>query len=163
MATEKRIHTKPLRELEEMYRRFGDDIARPFMRSMWEHIPEGMKGYFPAIDVFEKGDDLVFKAELPGIKYEDIGVSISDDTLVIKGEKQADESIKEEDYYRSEIAYGSFNRTVALPFSVDTKNVEAVYEDGVLYVTLKNASAAKSQKIEVKVKQEKPKSKTSAT
>lgn len=158
MSTERRVHRRerapmrPLRELEDMYRRFEDDVARPFLRNMWERIPEGVKGWAPAVDVFEKGDDLVVKVELPGLKYEDIDVSVSEDTLVVKGEKEPDSGIREEDYYRSEIAYGSFYRSVPLPFSIDTKNIEAVYEAGVLHVTLKNAKGAKSQRVEIRVK-----------
>jgi HSP20 family protein len=158
MSTERRVHRReraPLRpflELEDMYRRFEDNIARPFLHSMWERIPEGVKAWAPSVDIFEKDDDLVVKVELPGLKYEDIDVSVSEDILVVKGEKEPDSGVKEENYYRSEIAYGNFYRSVPLPFSIDTKNIEAVYEGGVLYVTLKNALGAKSQKVEVRVK-----------
>lgn len=142
----------PLRELEEMRRRFEDDIARPFLRNVWDRMPEGVKRWVPSVDVFGKGDDLLVKVELPGMKYKDIDVSVSENTLVIKGEKQTESSVKNEDYYRSEIAYGSFYRSIALPYGIETGSIEAVYEDGVLHVTLKKALGAKPQKVEVKVK-----------
>jgi HSP20 family protein len=135
-----------------MRRRFEDDIVRPFMHAVWERIPEEVKGWAPSIDIFEKGDNVVVKAELPGMKQEDIDVSISDDTLPIKGERKPESGTKDEDYYRSEIDYGSFYRSVALPSSVDTKNIEAVYEDGVLRVTLQRASGAKPKKVSVMIK-----------
>ena len=147
-----RIPLRPPRELEEMRRRFEDDIARPFIRAIWEHIPEEVKGWAPSIDVFEKGDNFVAKVELPGMKQEDVDVSVSDDTVTIKGERKPESGIKDEDYDRSEIAYGSFYRSVVLPSSVDTKNIEAVYEDGVLRVTLQRASGAKPKRVTVQVK-----------
>ena len=143
---------RPLRELDEMRRRLEDDIARPFLRHIWDRIPEEVKRWAPSVDVFDKDDDFVVKVELPGMKYEDIDLSISEDTLVIKGEKNPEAGIKDGDYHRSEIAYGSFYRSIVLPSTMDTENIEAVYEDGVLRITLKRASGAKPQKIEVKGK-----------
>ena len=143
---------RPIRELEEMRRRFEEDIIRPVMRAVWERIPEEVKGWSPSVDFFEKGDNFEVKVELPGMKQEDIDVSVSNDTLMIKGERRPESSVKEEDYYRSEIAYGSFYRSIALPSSVDTKNIEAVYEDGILRVTLQRAAGAKSKKVNVQVK-----------
>ena len=147
-----RVPLRPPREWEEMRRRFEDDIARPLIRAIWEHIPEEVKGWSPSIDVFEKGDNFVVKVELPGMKQEDIDVSVSEDTLTIQGERKQESSIKDEDYYRSEIAYGSFHRGIALPSSVDAKNIEAVYEDGILRVTLQRAAGAKPKRINVQVK-----------
>ena len=145
-------HFRPSPELEEMRRRFEEDIIRPVMRSIWERIPEEQKGWAPPVDVIEKSDNFVIKVELPGIKHEDIDVSLSDDTVTIKGERKPESDIKDEDYDRSEIAYGSFYRSIALPSSVDTKSIEAVYKDGVLRVTLQKASGAKPKKSTVQVK-----------
>ena len=147
-----RVPFRVPREFEEMRRRFEDEVARPFIRAVWEHVPEEVKGWSPSIDVFEKGDTFVVKVELPSMKQEDIDVSVSEDTLTIQGERKQESSIKNEDYYRSEIAYGSFNRSIALPSSVDAKNVEAVYEDGILRVTLQRAAGAKPKKVNVQVK-----------
>jgi HSP20 family protein len=122
------------------------------MHAVWERIPEEVKGWSPSIDVFEKGDNFEVKVELPGMKQEDVDVSVSDDTLTIKGERMPESRVKEDDYYRSEIAYGSFYRSIALPSSVDTKNIEAVYEDGILRVTLQRAAGAKPKKVNVQVK-----------
>lgn len=158
MSADKQTHRRehaplrPLRELDEMRRRLEDDIARPFLRNIWDRIPEEVKRWAPSMDVWEKDDDFVVKVELPGMKYEDIDVSVSEDTLVVKGEKHPEAGIKDGDYHRSEIAYGSFYRSIVLPSSIDTEKIEAVYEDGVLRVTLKRASGAKPQKIEVRVK-----------
>ncbi len=90
---------RPFRELEEMERRFGDLFGRPFLPAVWRRIPMVEMVWAPAIEVFEKEDKFVVKAELPGMKEEDIDVSVVGDTLTIKGERKAESEVKEEDYY----------------------------------------------------------------
>jgi HSP20 family protein len=143
---------RPYRELEEMERRFEDIFGRPFLPAVWRRIPMVEMGWAPAIEVFEKADKFVVKAELPGMKEEDIDVSAVGDILTIKGERKAESEVKEEDYYCCERSYGSFSRSIALPSSVDAKKIEASYEDGVLEVTLPKAPEVKAKKIAVTAK-----------
>jgi HSP20 family protein len=117
------------------------------------------RGWAPAIEVFEKEDKFVVKAELPGMKEEDIDVSVVGDTLTIKGERKAESEVKEEDYYCCERSYGSFSRSIALPSSVDAKKIEASYEDGVLEVSLPKAPGVKPRKISVSAKKKEKASK----
>lgn len=142
---------RPSQELEEMGRRFEDDFIRPIVRAVWDRIPREVKGWSPSIDIFERNDNFEVKVELPDVKQEDIDLSLSDDTLTIKGEKSPENNVKDEDYYHSEIVYGSFYRSIGLPASVDTKNIEAVYEDGILRITLRRAPEAKSKKVNIRV------------
>ena len=143
---------RPVRELEEMRRRFEDEFVRPVMHAVWERIPEEVKGWSPSVDIFEKGDSLEVRVELPGMKQADVDVSVSEDTLTVKGERMPESGVKDADYFRNEIAYGSFFRSIALPSKVDTKNIEAVYEDGILRVTLQRAAGARPKKVNVQVK-----------
>ena len=106
----------------------------------------------PAVDVFEKEDKFVVKAELPGIKEEDIHVSVVGDTLSIRGEKKTETEVKEEDYYRSERSYGSFCRSIPLPSNVDANKIEASFEDGVLEVALPKSTKVKPKRIAVSAK-----------
>jgi HSP20 family protein len=106
----------------------------------------------PAVDVFEKEDKFVVKAELPGMKEEDIHVSVVGDTLSIKGEKKTETEVKEEDYYRSERSYGSFYRSIPLPSNVDADKIKASFEDGVLEVALPKSAKVKPKKIAVSAK-----------
>jgi HSP20 family protein len=138
---------RPFRELEEWDRRF-DDL---FGRSLWRP-PLEERGWMPAVDVFEKEDKFVVKAELPGIKENDIHVSVIGDTLSIKGEKKTETEVKEEDYYRSERSYGSFYRSIPLPSNVDAGRIEASFEDGVLEVALPKSAKVKPKKIAVSAK-----------
>lgn len=141
---------RPLREIEDIERRLEELFERPW--PPWGRAAEEEKGWMPALDVFEKEDKLVVKAELPGMKEEDIEVSVSGDTLNIKGEKKSESEVKEENYYRSERSYGSFFRSVPIPSTVDAKKIEANYEDGVLEVTLPKIATEKPKKVAVKAK-----------
>jgi HSP20 family protein len=143
---------RPMRDLEEMRRRFDEDIVRPVMHAVWERIPEEVKTWSPAIEVFEKGENVIIKVDLPGMKQEDIDVSVTEDTLTIKGDRKRETGVRAEDYDRGEISYGSFFRSVTLPSSVDTRSIEAVYEDGILRITLQRAAGAKPRKVTVQVK-----------
>jgi HSP20 family protein len=109
-------------------------------------------GWAPAIDVFEKDDKFVVKAELPGMKEEDINVSVVGDTLTIKGERKAESEAKEKDYYYCERSYGSFSRSLALPSNVDAQKIEANYEDGVLEISLPKIPEVKPKKVSVSAK-----------
>lgn len=93
-------------------------------------------GYMPRMDVFEKDNTLFLKTELPGLKKEDVQVQIEDGNLVIKGETKAETEIKEAAYYRMERSFGSFYRTLPLPFEVTPDQVQATLTDGVLEVVI---------------------------
>ena len=138
-----------------MERRFEETFGRPFLPTVWRRLPLEERGWAPAIEVFEKEDKFVVKAELPGMEEKDIDVSVVGDTLTIKGERKAESEVKEEDYYCCERSYGSFFRSIAIPSNVDTKKIEASYENGVLEVSLPKAPEVKPKKISVSVKKEK--------
>jgi HSP20 family protein len=143
---------KPARELDELERHFEDLFGRSFLPTAWGRLPMEQRGWTPAIEVFEKEDRFLVKAELPGMKEEDIDVSAVGDTLTIKGERKTESEVKEEDYYCCERSYGSFFRSIALPSHVDAEKIEASYEDGILEVSLPKISEVKPKKISVSAK-----------
>jgi len=153
------IPWRPFSELEEVERRFEDILGRPFLPTVWRRIPAVEMGWAPAIEVFEKEDKFVVKAELPGMKEEDIDISVVGDTLTIKGERKAESEVKEEDYYCCERSYGSFSRSISVPSNVDTGKIEASYDDGVLEVSLPKAPEVKPKKISVSAKKKEKSSK----
>lgn len=138
---------RPFRDLEEWERRFDDLLGRPLRR-----LPVDERGWMPAVDVFEKDDKFVVKAELPGIKENDIDVSVVGDTLYIRGEKKTETEVKDEDYYRCERSYGTFYRSIPIPSNVDANKIEASFDDGILEVTLPKSVKAKPKKIAVSAK-----------
>jgi len=143
---------RPMRELEEVERRFEDIFGRSFLPTAWGRLPMEQRGWTPAIEVFEKEDRFLVKAELPGMKEEDIDISAVGDTLTMKGERKVESEVKEEDYYCCERSYGSFFRSIALPSHVDAQKIEASYEDGVLEVSLPKIPEVKPKKISVSAK-----------
>ena len=147
------IPWSPHRELEEMDRRFDEVFGRSLLPLIWRRLPLEQMNWAPALDAFEKDDKLVVKAEVPGMKEDDIHVSVEGDTLTIRGEKKSESEVNDEDYYRCERSYGSFFRSVALPSTVDTSKIEADYEDGVLEVTLPKKPEVKPKKVAVKKKE----------
>jgi HSP20 family protein len=142
--------------LEEWERQFEDVFGRPLLPSLWWRTPEE-RAWVPVVDVFEKEDKFVVKAELPGMKEEDIDVSVVGDTLTIKGEKKTETEVKEEDYYRCERSYGSFFRSIPLPATVEADKIEASYGDGVLEVSLPKAAKIKPKKVAVSAKKKQSK------
>jgi HSP20 family protein len=104
----------------------------------------------PAVDVFEKDGSIHVRAEVPGIDQKDINVEVSDDGLVISGEKKEEKEVKEEHYYRSERSYGKFTRRVPLPRTADTKNATAKFKDGILEIDMPLTNGGGPRKIEIK-------------
>lgn len=90
----------------------------------------------PSVDIFEEGNDLVLKAELPGIKKEDLKVTISENMITVSGEKRYEEKIEKKDYQWSECSYGSFTRSFRLPDNVNSEEAKAEFHDGVLKVRI---------------------------
>jgi HSP20 family protein len=126
--------------------------ARPWWPERWSRTEE-MEVKPPIVDVFEEKDDIVVKAELPGIEKDNIQVNLTDHTLTIKGEKKKEEEVKEENYYRAERSYGSFLRTLDLPRDVRADQVKASFKNGILEVRMPKTEEAKAKEI-IKVKVE---------
>jgi len=140
----------PFREIsslqKEMDRLFGQYLGR--MRGAEE---EGLAAaWAPAVDIYETEDKVVLKAELPGLKKEDIDIQVRENTLTLKGEKKFEKEVKEENYHRVERTYGSFQRSFTLPNTVKQEGIEATFKDGILEVSLPKAEEAKAKKVTIK-------------
>ncbi|MGH7941050.1 MAG: Hsp20/alpha crystallin family protein [Limisphaerales bacterium] len=141
-----RVSTWPtLRRLTDL----RDEIDR-FFESPLARTSEFL-GWTPAFDVYEEKDNYVVKAELPGMKKEDINVSIQGGDLVISGERKSETKEGAGEVYRSERYFGKFHRAVSLPATVSAKDVRAEYKDGILTIMLPKSEEAKPREIEVRV------------
>jgi HSP20 family protein len=105
----------------------------------------------PRVDVAETKEKILVRAELPGVKQEDIQISIMDDTLTLKGERKRESEVEEDHYHRIERSYGTFQRSMVLPTVVDPNLVKATYRDGVLEIQLPKKEEAKPMEIKVEV------------
>ena len=130
---------------QEMERFWHRPFSFPFAPlTAFSQLPTKVGMTFaPRMDVFEKDNTLVFKAELPGLKKEDVQVEISNGNLVITGESKAEKEVKEDAYYRLERSFGSFYRSVPLPFDVTPEQITATLTDGVLQVQITKPVEAK--------------------
>jgi len=105
----------------------------------------------PPVDIYENGDSVVLKAELPGINPDDVEIRVEDNTLYLKGERKFEKDVKEQNYHRVERSYGTFTRSFSLPNSVDADKVVANYKDGVLTLTMPKKEEAKPKTIKINV------------
>ena len=140
------------RRFQEMERRFEDFVRRPFpLLPSW--MPrlnmQEMEEVSPSVDIFIEGDDVVVKAELPGMKKEDIDVNLTEDTITISGEKEKEEKVEKKDYHRFERSYGYFTRSFSLPAEVQTEKASAKFKGGVLEMRIPKTEEAKKKEKQV--------------
>jgi HSP20 family protein len=140
---------------QEMDRLFDDFRSRMGLPSLFAWEPRwpsvSTRLHMGALDVYEKGNTVIVKAELPGMTKDDVEVLLSDNTLTVRGEKRVKEEVKAEDYYRRERSFGSVSRTVTLPSEVKADAVKATFKDGVLEIRLPKTEEAKRKATKVNV------------
>jgi HSP20 family protein len=123
------------------------------LNSAFGNIKEGesaaASGFTPAVDVYEDAEKVVLKLEVPGVEEKDLDVSVEKNTLTVKGERKFEGEEKKENFHRIERRYGSFYRAFTLPSTVDTENVGASYNAGVLKLELKKKPEAQPKQIKV--------------
>lgn len=122
---------------------------RPVLPVDWKKFGWGEMKTVPAIEMVEKDNKYVVKAELPGIKEDDIEITVKDGYMTVKGEKKYENDVKEEDYYYRETSYGTFHRTLSLPADVVESKIEANYDDGILEIVLPKTTGVKPKKVAV--------------
>lgn len=154
------VRWEPFRDLVSTQDRFNRLFNDTFSHVFGEGGEAGIQTWSPAVDILETGQNLVLKAELPGVDPKDIEVRVEDGTLYLKGQRKFEKDTKEENYHRIERSYGSFTRSFALPRSVNPDQVQANYKDGVLTLTLPKREEAKPKTIKVQVSNEESKSAT---
>jgi HSP20 family protein len=137
----------PFKNLAEIDR----ELAHWFTRRPFAAPANGGQ-WLPDVDIAEEKDRMVIKADLPGMKQEDITVEVTDGVLSIKGERKHEAETKEGKTYRLERSYGSFLRSFTLPADVDAAKVNAAYKNGVLEISLPKIAEAKAKQIKVEVK-----------
>lgn len=128
------------------------EMDRLFDQFWGSETPSSAYGvWVPSLDIADKGDALVVKAEIPGVEPKDLTVSVDENVLTLSGEKRYEKDEKDEKHYRMERAMGAFTRSVQLPLPVDATNVTAVFKHGLLTVRLPKTRAVKGAAIPVRV------------
>ncbi len=140
---------------EEMERMFGGMFPRGRMRPFewewptWPEMTAFVEGKMPKMDIIERDDEVLVRAELAGVDKKDIDVSVSDNTVTVKGSTREESKEEKGDYFRSEITRGSFSRTATLPCDVDGSKAKASFKDGILELTLPKFEGSKRRTIKV--------------
>ena len=145
------VRFDPFREMATMQDRinriFGDAYTRRFDDDVMQRGE-----WAPPVDIFENANqEIVLRAELPGVAKEDIDLRVENNTLTLKGERKRETEVKQEQYHRVERSYGTFSRSFSLPSRIDTEKVRADFKDGVLTITLPVREEAKPRQISVAV------------
>ena len=145
---------EPFRSMHRMM----DDMERAFfgggsfLPSRWSHQSRALSSeWMPQIESFQKGDQFVVRADLPGLKKEDVNVEVTDDQITIEGERRDEHTEEREGYYSSERSYGKFCRTIPLPLGALADSAKATFNNGVLEVTLNTPphEVSRGRKIEI--------------
>ena len=145
------VRWEPLRDLMGSPR----DFERLFREGFQPFMGDGelsTRTWAPPVDIFENADNIVLKAELPGVDPKDVEIRVEDNTLCLKGERKFEREVKEENYHRVERSYGSFARSFSLPNSIDADKVVADYKDGLLTLTMPKREEAKPKTIKIEIK-----------
>jgi HSP20 family protein len=134
-------------EVDRMFEEFGMGRA---LSPWWRASERGGSLWAPAIDVVQKDDQLVIKADIPGLKKDDLSIEVTDDAITIQGERKSDREEERGGVYRSERSYGSFCRVIPLPEGAITEQAKASFRDGVLEITVPAPpSTTKGRKLEI--------------
>ena len=134
---------------QRMERLFDEVVGRGLWRSAEERPLRG--AWVPAINILEKDDVMVISADLPGLRPEDVEVTVDQGALTIRGERQLEEAQEGETYHRVERLYGMFERTFTLPNSIDVEKIEARFANGEMVLTLPKREEAKPRSVKIKV------------
>ncbi len=152
---QKSAPSRMLSPFEEFDRMFENAFSRGWMRpSLWGmgNMPElgkAFEGRVPNVDVIDRDNEILVRAELPGVDKDNIEVTLSDNAVTIKGSTRKEEKEEKGDFYRCEISSGSFSRTVGLPARVDSEHSKAVFKDGVLELKLAKTEKASRRSIKI--------------
>jgi HSP20 family protein len=141
---------RPLGPVEEMEHLLEHLWRRPFMAPSWLgrlKLPELMGEVSPSVDIYEEGNSVVVKAEVPGVKREDLDLVLTEDTISISGHKKSEEAVHRHDFHRVERSFGSFTRRLRLPATVVPDKAKATFKDGVLEVVVPKADTGREANV----------------
>ncbi len=156
VKTEPTRALSPFGDLQGRFERMERIFEDIFGRQSGFHMPSlrpwaAAEEVSPSVDIFEDGNDVVVKAELPGMKKENLAVNFTDGDLIISGEKKQEEKVEKKDYYRMERSYGAFTRGFRLPADVQGDKAKATFKDGILEIRVPKTEEAKKKEKKIPI------------
>ena len=143
------VRWSPWREMNTLQNRLNHLFSDSFFQPSQSDDDMSLGTWHPVVDMYDEDDRIVIKAELPGMEKKDIAVDVKDRVLTISGERNYDNEVKEEKYYRRERAYGKFQRAFSLPADVDSDKIKADFKDGLLKVEVPKPEKQKPKEITI--------------
>jgi HSP20 family protein len=143
------IRWNPLNEMVSLRERLNRLFDDSFFPTDWNKDDVAMAIWSPAIDMLEKNDHLVIKAELPGIEKKDISLDLKEGVLTLKGERKHENEVQDGNFYRREMSYGKFQRSFRLPADVDPEKITAELENGLLTIEVPKPEQSRPKQITV--------------
>ncbi len=148
------VKWEPFREMAGLHGRLNRIFPDSFLGRVGSLLEDStvVRNWAPVVDIYETEDEVVLKAELPGMEKKDIHLEVRDHTLTLSGERKHEKEVKEENFHRVERSYGKFYRSFSLPSTVNGGEIKASMKDGVLEVNLPKVEKAKLKAIEIESK-----------
>ena len=143
------VRWNPYGEMTAMRNRINRMFNEPYWLSSRMDDDTGIGMWNPAVDLYEKDDYFVIKAELPGVDKKDISIDLKDRVLTLSGERSYENEVKEENYYRKERSYGKFQRAFTLPADVDSDKIKAEFKDGLLQIEVPKPEQQKPKQVTI--------------
>ena len=143
------VRWNPLGEMTTMQNRINRMFNAPYWPAGRMDYKTGMGMWNPAVDLYEKDDHFVIKAELPGVDKKDIAIDLKDRVLTLSGERSYENEVKEDSYYRRERSYGKFQRAFTLPADVDSDKIKAEFKDGLLQIEVPKPEEQKPKQVTI--------------
>jgi len=141
----------PFRDVAVLQDRINRIFDESFTRTADMDDDISMSAWKPTVDIYETDEAIILKAELPGIRKEDVSVEVKDNTLTLRGERAEDKDIKEESYFRKERCFGTFSRTFNLQHRVQPDKIKAKFKDGILEIEIPKPEEEKPKQVKVDV------------
>jgi HSP20 family protein len=145
----------PLSEFSSLQERFNQLLGQPggLFRNMGTSMdqPLAFGNFAPPVDIYEDDHQVTIQAELPGVEEKDLNITVENNVLTITGERKLENEENKENFHRIERSYGRFTRSFTLPSTLDTENINADFNNGVLKIVLNKSEAAKPKQIKVGV------------
>jgi HSP20 family protein len=144
------VRFEPFRDLLSLQERMNRLFNESYRSQQSSEDDWALGGtWAPAVDIYEQDNNIVIKAELPGVDPKDVDIRLDNNVLTIQGERKFDNEVKKESYHRVERSYGAFTRSFTLPNTVDPNSIKAEFKEGVLRITLPKREEAKPKQIQI--------------
>ncbi len=144
------VRYNPANEMVNFYNHLGNVFNDPFFKPFFSNSENEITSWNPMVDIFEEDGKIVVKADLPGVKKEDISINVENRILTLKGERVKEDEVKEDNFFRRERSFGSFQRSFTLPADIKTEDIKANFKEGILKIEIPMPEEKKAKQIEIK-------------